>query len=317
MWRMAICLNAKSGQNYQMNQKLLLGTALVALNFSVMARAVRPWSKAELENASDLIVLARPMATNDLDETSSLGWSSTPTFQVKFRGVETTFRVLDVLKGMPENDKIILHHYRMVPEWGSPPNGPSFIEFTPGGTNQFILYLTKDGTNRYAPVTGQIDAWFSIQHPPTNRFGPGFPMLAPIAEADPTVRHPVQVHVPVRLHATRHGDSITIKTDELALTNLTVGTNMVTGTQCEIKVYQGDKLLDTGGGSLQGGLADGGCANTLWLAPEERPKANESLTVFITITMFETDEPSQHFWSPHAGKKYKVLSRQDFKLTVK
>lgn len=146
-----------------MNSRLLLCLAVVGLNLSASARIGRIWSDAELMKTSDLVVIAQPISTKVLDETNSLGYSSTKSFRSRFRGVETTFKVLDVLKGMPKNDRIVLHHYRVELEWGSPPNGPHFISFKTGTTNQYLLYLVKDGPNRYAPVTGQVDPWFPVK----------------------------------------------------------------------------------------------------------------------------------------------------------
>lgn len=145
-----------------MKSKLLLCLALVALCVSVSARFVRPWSNAELMEASDLVVIAQPIFTKVLDETNSLGYPSNKTFRSRFRGVETTFKVLDVMKGMPGGDRIVLHYYREELKWGSPPNGPIFISFKAGMTNRYLLYLVKDGPNRYAPVTGQVDPWLSV-----------------------------------------------------------------------------------------------------------------------------------------------------------
>jgi hypothetical protein len=151
-----------------MKPKLILCLALVAFNLSSHARVVQPLSNAELMAASDLVVVGQPIKMKDLDETNSLGFSSTKLFQSRFRGIETTFKVSEVLKGMPASDQIVLHHYRFETEWGSPPNGPTLMEFIPGATNEYLLYLKNDGTNRYAPTSGQIDPRFPIKPTTTN-----------------------------------------------------------------------------------------------------------------------------------------------------
>jgi len=130
--------------------------AVLAMVVVAEGRLVRPWTDAELMDKSDLVVIATPIGTRDLEETSSLGRIGGP-----FRGVETLFKVLDARKGKPPNDRIILHHYR-IENW-SPPNGPMLINFTPNRTNPLILYLIGDGTNRYAPTAGQIDPGLSIK----------------------------------------------------------------------------------------------------------------------------------------------------------
>jgi hypothetical protein len=149
-----------------MKSKLFLCLAVVVLNVTVYARAVRIWSEAELANASDVVVIGHPIAVKDLDETNTLGFGSTANFQSRFRGVESTFEVSEVLKGSPGNDEIVLHHYRE--EWGSPPNGPSLASFSPSGTNEYVLYLVQEESNRFAPVAGQMDAWISIKSMPTD-----------------------------------------------------------------------------------------------------------------------------------------------------
>lgn len=302
-----------------LNPKLLLCLALVLCGgSSVSARAVRLWSDDELMKASNLVVVGQPVSTQDLNETNSLGWSSTATFQPRFRGVETTFKVFDVLKGMPANDRIVLHHYRYESAWGSPPNGPGLWSFASGDTNKLVLYLIADGPNRYAPAVGQLDSGLSIRPVPANIFFKfHMPLQPPIADADPVIRHPVQIRIPILLQAAWTNDSIKIETVESAVTNLTVGTNMATGTECETKVYQGGELLNLGGSSLQGGLADCGYSETLPLHFEKSLRPEEGFTVEIKTTMFETDEPAQHMWSPQSGKKYRVLWKQAFKLVVK
>lgn len=147
-----------------MNFKIILCLALVAFDLSSHARAVRLWSDAELMEASDLVVVGQPIKVKDLDESNSLGWDKSIGWaQLTFRGVETTFKVSDVLKGMPATDQIVLHHYRF--EKVHPPNGPNLIDFIPGDTNRYLLYLINDGTNRYAPAAGQIDP--VVRPPPT------------------------------------------------------------------------------------------------------------------------------------------------------
>lgn len=288
----------------------------IALNggLSAHTRLMRSWSEAELMQAADLVVVATPLATKYLDETNSLGLTVG-----EFRGVETTFKVFNTVKGMPANDRIILHHYHDLFALGGPPAGADLVSLTPASPNRFTLYLLQDGTNRYAPVTGQVDAAFSVRPLPTNRPVPMHMPPAPlIADANPAIRHAVQVQVPVRLHASYYsGQYIEIETDELGLTNLTVGTNMATGTEYRTEVFQGGRLLNLGGCLLQNGFANGGYHEYWSLNSANSLKPDENVAVEIKMTMFETDEPAQHMWSPPSGKKYQVLYEQTFKLAVK
>ncbi|HEY3857865.1 MAG TPA: hypothetical protein VGO67_26060 [Verrucomicrobiae bacterium] len=152
-----------------MKPNIILCLALVAFNLSLQARGVRLWSGAELMEASDLVVVGRPIKVKDLDESNSLGWDKSIGWsQLTFRGVETTFKISEILKGTPASDQVVLHHYRF--DKVNPPNGPTFVEFTPGDTNEYLLYLINDGTNRYAPTSGQIDPQFPIK-PSANFIG--------------------------------------------------------------------------------------------------------------------------------------------------
>jgi hypothetical protein len=148
----------------------------------------------------------------------------------------------------------------------------------------------------------------------------GFPVLPAITNANPTIRKAIKIHVPARLHVERHADSLVVKADELTITNLTVGQNMITGVACKTQIYQGDKLLNGGTSSLQGGVSDVGYDGTqpfnLPITLQNIPKAGKDEVIVIKLTLFETDMPAQHFWEPQSGKKYKALYEQTFKLPV-
>jgi hypothetical protein len=145
-----------------MNLRIILCLAVMGFNSPAYARMVQVPDDAALLSKSDLVVIGQPIRVEALDESNALGWDHGLGWaQIKFRGVETTFKVSSVLKGTLTNDQIVLHHYS--DEWGSPPTGQTFVSLTPNGTNEYLLYLIKDGTNRYAPVAGQLDADLSIK----------------------------------------------------------------------------------------------------------------------------------------------------------
>jgi hypothetical protein len=311
-----------------MKAKLIPCLALVAFSVSALARGVRIWSEAELMKASDLVVIAQPISTKALDETNLLGYSSTKSFRSRFRGVETMFKVLDVFKGMPRNDRIVLHHYREELEWyreelewGCPPNGPSFISFKAGTTNQYLLYLVKDGPNRYAPVTGQIDPELSVKSatdlPVGLRFS--FPHRPPIADINPSICQPISVRVPTKLKVERTVDwlSVGIDTNSFVSTNLMVGTNMVTGSDNWLYVYP------VGGARPRQAQTGNMTSNTkcliegIWQTAQNGiPVAGQKYIVEADCTIFETDIPPQHMWCPWGSEKYKVLWHQTLKQIV-
>ena len=123
---------------------------LVAFSITALARIIHVWTAAEMQKASDLIVIGTVSQVRDLDETNTVLWTGW-----KFPGVETTFTVSKVLKGAATNHTVVLHHYRF--DHVIPANCPSFVILSPTDTNRFLLYLVRDGTARFAPVSGQLD----------------------------------------------------------------------------------------------------------------------------------------------------------------
>jgi hypothetical protein len=123
---------------------------LVALSITAFARFFRVWTAAEMQKASDLIVVGTVSQVRDLNETNTVLWPGW-----RFPGVETSFTVSKVLKGDFTNHTVVLHHYRF--DHVIPPNCPCFVILSPTNTNQFLLYLVRDGTARFAPVSGQLD----------------------------------------------------------------------------------------------------------------------------------------------------------------
>ncbi len=301
-----------------MNPKTILCLVLAGLNLSAQARITRSWSDAELLKASDLVVVGQPIGTKDLDETNSLGWAQLASFQPRFRGVETTFKVSNVLKGMPDNDRVVLHHYRQEADWGSPPNGPDFLRFAPNDTNKLTLYLIKDGAGRYTPVTGQNDPSSSFKSPLTKSFG--FPLLPPIADANPSIPLPLRVQVPARLKVERRIDMLSVEIDNQSsfeATNLMVGTNMVTGVRSELYIYPAGELrpskwLNSGLGGTDFNLG----TSFFHTSQDGFPLPGKKYVVELDLIVFETDIPPQHEWRPQGSKNFKVLWQRTLKQTV-
>jgi hypothetical protein len=57
-------------------------------------------------------------------------------------------------------------------------------------------------------------------------------------------------------------------------------------------------------------------ASLIALARDEIPKAGQELSFEYRVTMFETDLPSQHRWSPQSGKHYRILWTRAFKESI-
>ena len=135
---------------------------LLLAGVSALARIIQPWTEAELQKASQFIVVGSVTKVQDLDETNSTLWPG----RTKLRGLEATFAVSKVLKGDFTSHTVILHYYRWDnfletsdagSVFGPDVNSPFLIYLTPTSTNQFLLYLVSDGASRYAPASGQLD----------------------------------------------------------------------------------------------------------------------------------------------------------------
>ena len=143
-----------------------------------------------------------------------------------------------------------------------------------------------------------------------------FPVIPPVADADPSIRHPVSVRVPNVMRVVRRGDSLTISFPSLQTTNLMVGYKMVTGITIEERVYR-DGVAQPRGMSIQDGLIFESTTNVFALGREGIPQAGKQFTFERQITMFETDLPSQHMWSPQSGRHYRVLWTRTFKEMIR
>jgi hypothetical protein len=138
----------------------------------------------------------------------------------------------------------------------------------------------------------------------------GFPVLPPIQNADPSIRRQTEFRLPTRLQVKRTDDQISVGVDPDSLkpVKLDVGANMVTGLKHELFVYRGNKLVLSGYTGLQGTGQTYSSIGTVSLQRriDKIPQPGEKYTVKVRLSVFETDIPAQHMWSPESGK-YKVL----------
>jgi hypothetical protein len=141
--------------------------ATMAIGGVASARLIQSWTFQQLTDKADLVVIGKPVSTNDTAERIS-NWQGFTKQSVV--GVETKFRVAAVLKGDKNLKTLTLHHYRADQVWG--PNGPTFISFdpsaefrsdTPRVTATYILFLTNESDGRYASVAGQVDPGLAIR----------------------------------------------------------------------------------------------------------------------------------------------------------
>ena len=187
-----------------------------------------------------------------------------------------------------------------------------------------MLFLVKDAAGQYAPVTGQEDSALSLR-PLTVEYGrtAGLPVLPPMADANPAIRHPIALAVPLRLLIHRTADifGVVVDTNSFISTNLTVGTNMAFGTQYEWFIYPAGTTRPAHGEMGLTGSFSFPISPMQWSAASDylspAGKKYKTYRVELALTAFETDIPVQHMWSPAAGSRYQVLWQQTLKQTIK
>jgi hypothetical protein len=143
-----------------------------------------------------------------------------------------------------------------------------------------------------------------------------FPEIPPAAEADPSNRHFVTAWVPTVMEVERGDDSLAVSFPSLQPTNLTVGYKMTVGIRQEESIYHdgAEKPINMG---LQSGLAFAAGTNVLAVPTVEYSQPGQNFDFEHRITIFETDLPAQHMWSPESGKYYKVLWTGTFREPIR
>jgi hypothetical protein len=141
----------------------------------------------------------------------------------------------------------------------------------------------------------------------------GFP-VPPGSDADPSVRHAVSAEVPTQLKAQRAADHVTVALAAFKSMNVTIGKNLVGGLIIVTRIYRAGRPppAQNAGYALESGLDFRGLDSSAYKIPsDQRPSVVEK-----KLTLFETDEPSQHMWSPQGGKDYKVLWTETLQVVV-
>ena len=166
-------------------------------------------------------------------------------------------------------------------------------------------------------IGGLLGCSATAQSPAESEPFRGFPILPPITNANPSIRLPLLLHVPTKLKIERTTDMLSVQIDRTSLeaTNLMVGTNMVTGAHSKLYVYPKGESRPANGRYEWGTSFDLG--KSLWhTRPEGIPLPGKKYVVELDFTVFETDVPPQHEWSPQGSRNYKVLWQRTLKQTV-
>ena len=142
-------------------KKLLVGLATAALfgegaSF-ILAFNIPTYSYEEMFAQSDLVVIAEPIASRDTGE-RKVAEQVSP--DVPVAGVITECKALYVLKGRKIKE-FKLHHFRDISR--PKPNvvvlgGPIGISFDLSKHHlyhRYLMFLVRDGNNRFAPFAGQ------------------------------------------------------------------------------------------------------------------------------------------------------------------
>ena len=145
------------------------------------------------------------------------------------------------------------------------------------------------------------------------------PILPPIPDVDPSIRHKVEVEVPTRLTVERESSTLSIAVDRIWLepTNIMVGLRMVPGVQWQTYIYPADETRpsQTDRGGLYGGLDFNLGTSYLHTKPDGIPAAGKNYVVEMDLSIFETDVPGQHMWSPYS-KNFRVLWKRTLRHLV-
>jgi hypothetical protein len=138
-----------------------------------------------------------------------------------------------------------------------------------------------------------------------------FPVLPPVEQADPNIRHTIDVEVPFSLAAEYNPGYILLWPQKFESVSLSVGKNMIFGTN--VKRYH---VLDSTTKILLSELLTSSIdfKNVQYRMNQTDLDGKERL-IETQITIFETDIPAQHLWSPYSNK-YKVLWQKTFRNNV-
>jgi hypothetical protein len=134
-------------------------TFLIALCFgsNIQARLIQNWSYDMLNANATLVVIATPATVSETTERTNL-YST-----VSVKGVETSFKVLTVLKGDRKTESFVLHHFALGESNQIIIDGPLLISFKPHSYKLYLMFLQKEADGRYVAVSGQSEPVFSMK----------------------------------------------------------------------------------------------------------------------------------------------------------
>ena len=120
-------------------------TLFVALCFGLesQARLMQTWNYNMLNDRATLVVIAKATQVTPTSERAALPNIIAGTNEVIAAGVETSFKVLTVLKGDRSLQTFVLHHYAPIPSKELSLNGPNLVSFEPKDGKTFLLFYNR------------------------------------------------------------------------------------------------------------------------------------------------------------------------------
>lgn len=127
------------------------------------ARIMKSWDYDSLSKEANLIVIATPIKTKNLEEKTELPNIHPPTPVI---GVETTFTILATLKGNLSKETFVFHHYRLQDPTKLYINGPGLVTFNPDDKKIYMMFLKQAKDGKFTAIAGQTDPDISIKRIP-------------------------------------------------------------------------------------------------------------------------------------------------------
>ncbi len=138
-------------------KKLLFTSVFLALASDCGARPVAYWPYEKLTKEADLLVIATPTRTVDTGEKMNLPGVARNNKPIAGLGVNTTFKVLAVLKGEQDLKSFVLFHLREAEPEEMAPNAPMLVSFDPKKNKRYLLFLKREADGRFSSLCGQTD----------------------------------------------------------------------------------------------------------------------------------------------------------------
>jgi len=139
---------------------LLFSLCIVLESFS---RVVINWGFDQLTDESTIVAIATPT-------TITVTTNQCTVNQIKGTWVETSFRILGVIKGDRAIKELTVRHFALPIREAKTKDGvlinycgdPRLLTFEPNSHKQYLMFLLKATDGRYVAVTGQEDPVDSV-----------------------------------------------------------------------------------------------------------------------------------------------------------